>query len=409
MPPQAPHDAATRMTEEHGDHMLLEFLKAHKTAIQSRSEQKFLTLAGEQRTLKVPPTRLPIFVNEFLRVLEQAHTAKVHGEVDRDAMVQAANNSDEPAIAAAAGFPNDVDLANSAGAFGKELQHLGYTLSHVVHAYGAICQAITEVAIGQNIAITTQDFRVLNRCLDTAIAGAVTVFHAERVEDVSSRETQNLGLLAHELRNALAVVNTSLRLIRSGAVGFGGSVGQVMDRALKRQQQLIDRSLVEVRMRTDPEVRKECISFFQLIDHAIISADAEARVKSQAFDVEIEPGLKIEADQYLLFSAVSILLQNAIQHTGAGGVIRIRAHEAGNKAVIEVEDQRAGINHAPADDVSQPFECRYGNEDEAGPGLTVARRAVELNDGTIDVRNLSGNGCVFRINLPARLSVAPAA
>jgi hypothetical protein len=355
---------------------LLEFLKANENAILARSEEKTSTLAGEHRGLKTPKSGLPIFFHQLLHVLQQMRLDEAHSD------------------------GCDVEVEKSAGVLGKEAQHLGYTLSHLVHAYGAICQAITEIAIEENLAITTQEFRVLNRCLDNAIAGAVTVFHAERVAGVTSRETQNLGVFVHEMRNALAVVNTSLRLIRSGTVGFAGSVGQVMDRALRRQQQLIDSSLVEVRLRTDPEVHKEFISFSQLIDEAIIAADTEARLKSQAFDIEIEPGLKIEADQYLLFSAVSTLLQNAIKHTGAGGMIRIRAHGSGGKAIIEIEDQRGGADHASPNDPFQSFEQRYRNEGDAGPGLIVARRAVELNAGTIDVRNLPGNGCIFRINLP---------
>jgi signal transduction histidine kinase len=386
---------------------LLEVLKTNEKAILARCEGKSSALAGERRVSKTPTGGLSIFLNQLIQVLEHAHVDEAHLEVDSDAMTKAANDSDERAIAAAPGCPYDVEVEKSAGALGKDFHRLGYTLSHVVHAYGAICQVVTEIAIEQNVAIRTEEFRVLNRCLDAAIAGAVTVFHAE-VEDVSSRETQNLGVLAHELGNALAIITTSLRLIKSGTVGFGGSVGQVMERALKRQQQLIDRSLVEVRMRTDPEVRKEDISFFQLIDHVIISADAEARLKSQVFDVEIEPGLKIEADQYLLFSAVSALLQNAVKHTNTGGLIRIRAHGSGNLAVIEIEDQRRGVGHASANEAFQSFEQRYRNHDEAGLGLTVARRAVELNDGTIDVRNLPGNGCIFRINLPGMHRAAPA-
>lgn len=45
--------------------------------------------------------------------------------VDKDGMVKAANDSDEPAMAAAAGRPYDVEVAKSAGAYGKELQQLG--------------------------------------------------------------------------------------------------------------------------------------------------------------------------------------------------------------------------------------------------------------------------------------------
>jgi signal transduction histidine kinase len=41
-------------------------------------------------------------------------------------------------------------------------------------------------------------------------------------------------------------------------------------------------------------------------------------------------------------------------------------------------------------------------------GLTIAQRAIELNDGTINVDNLPGEGCIFRINLPATTRWAPA-
>ena len=245
---------------------LLEFLTANERAVQARIDEKSSALAGVRPDSELPSSGLPIFFKQLLHVLAHAPTEVVHLEIDKDGMVRAANDSDEPAIAAAAGHPFDVEVAKAAGAYGKELQQLGYTLSHVVHAYGAVCQSITEIAIEKKAAITTEEFRALNRCLDTAIAGAVTTFHAERAEDATNRETQHLGFLAHELRNALAIVNTSLRLIKSGTVGFGGSIGQVLDRALKRQQELIDRSLAEVRLRVDPKVHKETASFLHLID-----------------------------------------------------------------------------------------------------------------------------------------------
>jgi hypothetical protein len=45
-----------------------------------------------------------------------------------------------------------------------------------VHDYGDICQAVTELAIEQNSSINSDDFRILNGCLDNAIAGAVAAF-----------------------------------------------------------------------------------------------------------------------------------------------------------------------------------------------------------------------------------------
>jgi hypothetical protein len=46
---------------------------------------------------------------------------------------------------------------------------------------GDVCQAITELAVELNAPISTDDFRTLNRCLDDAIAGAVTEYGGERL------------------------------------------------------------------------------------------------------------------------------------------------------------------------------------------------------------------------------------
>lgn len=386
---------------------LLEFLQSNEKVVRARIEAKSSALAGVRPASEMPRNGLPIFYRQLLHVLEHSPLDLVQPEIDNAGMVKAANDSDEPAIAAAAGRPFEVELAKSAGVHGKELQQLGYTLSHVVHEYGAICQAITEIAIEKKAAITTEEFRALNRCLDTAIAGAVTTFHAERAEDATNRETQHLGFLAHELRNALFVVNTSLRLIKGGTVGFGGSVGQVLDRALKRQGELIDRSLAEVRLRIDPKVHKEVAPFLQLIDQLVVTAEIEMRQKNQMLKVDIAPGLEIEADQYLLFSAVSNLVQNAIKYSCVGGMIRIRARPVGDQTIIEVEDQCGGLNSVIPSDLFKPFEQQHKNREGLGLGLTIAHRAIALNDGTIDVKNLPGHGCIFRISLPGIKGNAP--
>jgi signal transduction histidine kinase len=388
---------------------LLEFLKTNEKAVLASIEGKTTALTGMRPISEAQSRGLPIFFKQLLHVLDHAPTDVMHPEVDQDGMARAANDSDEQGIAAAAGRPFDVEVARSAGAYGKELQQQGYTLSHVVHAYGAICQSITEIAIEKNAAITTEEFRALNRCLDTAIAGAVTTFHAELTEDVNKRETQHLGFLAHELRNALSVVKTSVSLIKSGTVGFGGSVGQVLDRALMRQQELIDRSLAEVRLRVDPKVHKETVSFLQLIDQMLVTSEVNTRLKNQILKIDIEPGLEIEADQYLLFSAVSNLVQNAIKYSCTGGMIRLRAHGLGEQTIIEVEDQCGGLSSASPSELFKPFEQQHNNREGLGLGLAIAHRAIALNDGTIDVKNLPGCGCIFRITLPSitRLAVVP--
>jgi signal transduction histidine kinase len=195
-------------------------------------------------------------------------------------------------------------------------------------------------------------------------------------------------------------------VIKKGTVGFGGSTGQVLDRALKRLQELIDRSLAEVRLRVDPQVHREKISFFQLIDQVVVAAEVESALKRPRLEIEIDPALEILADQYLLFSAVSNLVQNAIKYTIPGGTIHIRGRASGNQTIIEVEDECGGLGSRTPDDLFKPFEQHHKNREGLGLGLTIAQRAIALNDGQIDVENLPGRGCIFRISLPRQAGAA---
>lgn len=380
--------------------MLHEFLRANESAILAACEVKSAELGGLEPSVGEMKTGLPIFFKQLLTVLEHTAAEPDESAVDRPAMARAASASDEPAIARAAGRPFEAEVARAAGTHGGELQKRGYTLSHVVHAYGSMCQAITELAIDRKEPIAPDEFKKLNRCLDVAIAGAVTTFQARHISVDSSREIQHLGFLAHELRNSLTTVNVSLRLIRDGVVGFGGSTGQVLDRGLKHIQELIDRSLTEVRLRVDPKVHAEPSFLLQLVDQIAVTAELEAQAKNQKLEIRIDPTLVIDADPYLLYSALSNIIQNAIKYTHPGGVIQVRGNLVGDQAVIEVEDQCGGLRSATPGDLFKAFEQHSEDRDGIGLGLTIAHRAITLNHGTIDVDNHPGRGCIFRVKLP---------
>jgi len=391
--------------------VLHEFLKTHESEILAACQAKSLELGGMRVTADEIQTGLPIFFTQLMTVLEGTATEPEEWSVDQPAMARAASAGDEPAIARAAGRPFEAEVAISAGNHGSELQKRGYTLSHVVHAYGSMCQAITELAIEKKEPIDPVEFKKLNRCLDVAIGGAVTTFQARHISVDSSREVQHLGFLAHELRNALTTVNVSLRLIKNGVVGFGGSTGQVLDRGLKHIQELIDRSLTEVRLRVDPKVHTEPAFLLQLVDQIAVTAEVEAQAKNQRLDIRIDPTVVIEADPYLLYSAFSNIIQNAIKYTHTGGVIQVRGNLVGDQAVIEVEDQCGGLRSATPNDLFNAFEQQHKDRDGIGLGLTIAHRAVTLNHGTIEVENFPERGCIFRIKLPnasSRKTIEPA-
>jgi hypothetical protein len=68
------------------------------------------------------------------------------------------------------GLSPNADISNTAAKHGHDLFLQGFTLSQVVHDYGDVCQTITQIAIETEVRISVDDFRMLNRCLDEAIA-----------------------------------------------------------------------------------------------------------------------------------------------------------------------------------------------------------------------------------------------
>jgi signal transduction histidine kinase len=385
--------------------MLYDFLLDNKDIILEMAEKKSLALAGVRPSSDQLKLGLPIFYEQLLTVLkdEAAHSSE-KGPVDSQAMIAAAKINDEPAIAKASGYKDEVNLAESAGKHGVELLRLGYTLSHVVHAYGSLCQAITEYATEKNTKITPSEFHDLNRCLDAAIAGGVTEFQALRNRQEGGREVEHLGVLAHELRNALATVTLSLEIIKGGTVGFNGNVGKVLDQGLQRIGELVDRSLTEVRFRVDPKIYTERIDLLQLVDQIVITANIEAKRKNQTLEIAVDPNLTIEADQQLIYSAVSNLVQNALKYTHTGGRIKIRGKIVDENIIVEVEDECGGLADATVD-LFKPYEQQNKDRKGLGLGLTIAQRAIVMSNGTIGVQNLPNKGCIFKISLPNKVLV----
>ena len=85
------------------------------------------------------------------------------------------------------------EIGKSAILHGHDLLLQGFTVSQVVHDYGDICQAITELALERNAPVSTDDFRMLNRCLDEAMAGAVTQYTRERNQSAIDGESARGG------------------------------------------------------------------------------------------------------------------------------------------------------------------------------------------------------------------------
>jgi signal transduction histidine kinase len=102
----------------------------------------------------------------------------------------------------------------------------------------------------------------------------------------------------------------------------------------------------------------------------------------------------------MLGSAVSNLLQNAFKFSRRNGTVSLTARAVGNRILIEVEDACGGLPDGKIEELFRPFKQRSSDRSGLGLGLSITRRAVEANDGTLKARSVAGKGCVFTIDLP---------
>lgn len=291
-------------------------------------------------------------------------------------------------------------LAAAASDYGSDMLQHGFTVAQVVQGYGDVCQVITSLALERNVPITTDEFRTLNGCLDTATAEAVSEFERQRDRTATHNEAERLGFLAHELRNKLNTAMMSFAILKTGSVYVGGSTGAVLGRSLSGLRELVDRALTEVRLDSGV-IERERLRVWDFIEDVEVVARFEANAKGLHLAVTCEQhDAELEIDRHIIASAVTNLLQNAFKFTPRGGHIALAACIRGERALIEVADECGGLETHDVETLFQPFEKSGADRTGLGLGLAISRRGVEAHGGRILVQDRPRIGCVFTIELP---------
>jgi len=291
-------------------------------------------------------------------------------------------------------------IADAAARHGADLLSLGFTLSEVVHAYGDICQTVTELAVERDAPISTVEFHTLNRCLDTAIAEAVTEHARLTAQRRANGEVERLGQIGHEIRNHLSSALFAFDRLRRGMAAASGSTGAALGRSLFSLRDVVDSTLADIRMSALPE-RRERIRLAAFLSELAVAAAPHAEYRGLSFTLaRISSELTIDVDPYLMGSAVNNLLSNAFKYTREGGHVVLAAAKEQGCVNISVADECGGIPETSSDPF-QAFGDRRGDDRSGlGLGLSIARRAVRSHGGDITISNAPGIGCVFTIQLP---------
>jgi signal transduction histidine kinase len=350
--------------------MLYEFVVTYRDAIIQKAREKLTARPWPSASANELENGVPLFLTQLSDTLE----------------------AEESGTAFAPGA-----IGEAATRHGRDLLALGFTVSQVVHDYGDICQAVTELAIAQNAPITTEEFHTLNRCLDTAIAEAVTEHARLTAASRSTEELARAGQLAHDIQNLVDSSILAFGILKRGAVAVNGSTGMVLGRNLMGLKDLVGSALSDIRLGARQH-RREPVSVQSFLTEVAVAGGLHAEYLGLHFALEpVDPAWMISVDTQLLGSAVTNLLNNGFKYTPAGGHVFLRARNEHGRLQIEVEDECGGIPAAEGDPLGrgQPEGENHGR----GLGLSIAKNAVSAQGGDMSIRNMPGRGCVFIIEL----------
>ena len=283
-----------------------------------------------------------------------------------------------------------------------------------------------QVALTQRSNRFTQGSEAMGRWFDvhaTPIGDAAEHQVALFLNDISVRKQAELALmkanqrkdeflatLAHELRNPLAPIRSTLEAMR-----LKGSPEpelnrdrDMIERQINHLTRLIDDLLDVSRITSDKlELRVQSVSVAEVVQSAIETSRTELDAGRHRLDVKL-PGepVYLQGDPVRLAQIVMNLLNNAAKYSASGSHVRLAAQLEAGEVAITVSDQGQGIS---ANNLPRVFDMFFQAErglerarGGLGIGLSLVQRLTEMHGGKVEVASAGENqGSTFTITLPA--------
>ena len=147
-------------------------------------------------------------------------------------------------------------------------------------------------------------------------------------------------------------------------------------------------------------LKKESVPVKELVDGIVSGIAIEADIKDVAIELDISEKDEIICDKRWTSEALSNIIKNSLQHTEAGGRIKISSEETNISVNMRIEDNGCGISKK---DLPNIFERFYhgGKSDpnSNGIGLSLAKQIINSQNGTISCESEEGKGTVFEIKI----------
>ncbi|KKX59867.1 MULTISPECIES: KinB sensor domain-containing domain [Pseudomonas] len=238
------------------------------------------------------------------------------------------------------------------------------------------------------------------------ILGAVMVLHDVTEQRAFERVRSEFVLRAsHELRTPVTGMHMAFGLFRERAhfpqESREADLLDTVNEEMQRLMQLINDLLNFSRYQNGlQKLTLTPCSIDDLLEQARIRFTDGAQEKGVELLVEVQGPLPhLQADQPQLDRVLDNLIDNALRHTAAGGLIRLQARRHGDRVIISVEDNGEGIAYGQQGRIFEPFVQVGRKKGGAGLGLALCKEIVQLHGGRMGVYSRPGQGTQFYMTL----------
>jgi len=277
---------------------------------------------------------------------------------------------------------------------------IGFNITQLVHEFIVLRQGIRDVVCERGMPVEQAE-GALADIRDAAISAAVEAYVDARDFQARGVQAQNVAFLTHELRNPLSTALMTAANLRKRVPAESERLIDTLERSLKRLDDLIDGVLLTQSLEAGKvQARPVEVPLGEVMEPALEAARTAAEHKGLAFKASYDPEAVVRLDPLLTRSAIQNLADNATKYTDAGGV-DIAVHQGPDGLRIDICDTCQGLSPTELGTIFEPFQRGRTGKTGTGLGLTIARRAVEAQGGTLDAESSGSVGCHFWISLPA--------
>jgi signal transduction histidine kinase len=216
------------------------------------------------------------------------------------------------------------------------------------------------------------------------------------------------------LGNLAGFVTTPLTLMKAGIIALRDVPAadiqreqwQVLEAQVGYLERLFENMLLMVRLDNQKELDLNSINLSRLTQQVIDRLRPLADQRAHMLDFQPQTdGPRIQGDNFLLKSALSAIVTNALDFTPPGGSITVATYtQARSEAVVEVRDNGIGIDPEDMPHIFKRFwwanRSDYPNPGSIGIGLALAKKVIDLHDGRIEVESARDEGSIFSVILP---------